>query len=162
MSLFHALFGTKLCRKHLVWRQNVLVCSKCGRIAGFRYQIGDGPDSLRVFLYPQFEDQYETVMQMKDTYRIIHANDVLGHISFVDFDTAVKEMKESVEDITYHGFDGLGIYVPSEDDEDEYETNEENYEDREDGSVMFSDSIDAVCDCCLPFLPDAASTLSDE
>lgn len=120
MQLFHALFGPRICKKHLTWRQNTLVCRVCGAVAGFRYQIGD---ELHLFLFPDYEDQYEIIAARRDTHRLISANDVLGHISFVDFDTAIMEMKDSVANITYHGFDGLGLYSF---DEEEFSDNQED------------------------------------
>ena len=124
MQLLHALFSTRSCKKHLVWRQNVLMCSVCGNIAGFRYQIGDEDDGLRIFLFPQFASEYERILHRVDTRRITQVNDVLGHISFVDFETAIMEMRDKIADITYHAFDDLGFYTPS-DDEEEFDDEEE-------------------------------------
>lgn len=117
MQLFHALFGPNVCKKHLVWRQNTLTCRVCGTAAGFRYMVGE---DLHIFLFSQFKDQYEIIMERPETRKIVSASDVLGQISFVDFDTAIMEMKDSIANITYHGFDGLGAYAPSEEEEFDY------------------------------------------
>ncbi len=140
MKLFHTLFGLNACKRNLVWRQNVLMCSVCGRVAGFRYQLGDGDDSLRIFVFPSFEDQYESIRKRPDTHKIVQANDILGHISFVDFATAIMEMKEKVADITYHGFDGLGFFTPS-DDVEEGDRFEDDFEEADDEN----DSGDRDC-----------------
>lgn len=156
MKLFHSLFGPNRCKKHLVWRQNALLCVECGRIAGFRYQIGDGEDNLRVFLFPEFMDQYEAVTARSDTHRIVQTNDVLGHVSFVDFATAIMDMREKIAEITYHGFDGLGAFAPSEEEElcdGQDENSEQSIADRDDCgdaalSDVWCDGGDGAADIC--------------
>ena len=140
MKLFHALLSPKLCRNQLCWIGNTLRCRSCGEPAGFRYTIGD---DLRVFLFPKWRIYADEIEHMTSTKQIDRIDDVLGGVSFVEFDTAIKEMKQEIEDITYHGFDGLGIYSPC--DEEEFDYEEEDDGDLEEGCGNDSCADDSVC-----------------
>lgn len=136
MNLLH-LLSPRWCKTHLVWRHNTLLCRVCGRVAGFRYQIGDTTEGIHVYLYPEFADQIDIISQRSDTYRIIRGDDVLGHISFVDFDTAITEMRQQLSEITMYAFEGMEV-----DNYDEEETDNEI-----DEADPFYDCDDADCGC---------------
>ena len=94
LKWLHMIFP-KRCALHLHWDGNTLLCSKCGAIIGFRYQIDD---VLHIFIFPQYAFLRPYVVERTDTYRIHTTQDVLGSVTFVDFDTAIREMKIALSD----------------------------------------------------------------
>lgn len=92
MSLLHSLSRTKNpCKKHLVWRGNTLRCSKCNEPAGFRW-LKDG--KIIVYLFSAFRDMQSQIDERSDTHLITSTQDVLGEISFVEFDEFIREVHE--------------------------------------------------------------------
>jgi len=94
LNILHTLFP-KRCAFHIHWDGNTLICSKCGAIIGFRYRIGD---VLHIFIFPQYVFLRPMVLERPDTYRVNVPQDVLGSVTFVDFETAIREMKMAISD----------------------------------------------------------------
>lgn len=88
--MFHFI-STNFCKKQLAWNRNTLRCKVCGRMAGFRWKYDD---SLRIYLYRGFEDIRQQIEEDPETYQITGSQDILGEVTFSDFDTFIEEVRE--------------------------------------------------------------------
>lgn len=93
MNFLH-IFNSNLCKNHLVWKRNVLCCSKCGKPAALRYMM-DG--DLRLYVYPEFTDMTPEIMLMPDTKQVVHVEDCLGIISLEEWDDFIAGIKYDIE-----------------------------------------------------------------
>lgn len=99
----------------------MLCCGHCGSAAGIRYKIGD---DLHIYLFQQYRDMKDFVLSMPDTKQVASVTDVLGEVSFLEFDDAIREIRECEQRMTRsdpapetedaeddYGFDYYASYV---------------------------------------------------
>ena len=98
MRFLHSLSKSKgPCKRNLAWCGDTLRCSICHEPAGFRWLEND---SVAIYLFPEFKDAWSRVTELEDTYHIRGASDVLGKISFRDFDEFIADIKERTSKIS--------------------------------------------------------------
>ena len=92
MKLFHKLSYTKtLCKHNLSWKRNTLCCDVCGEPAGFRWL---DHECISVYLFPKFKDMRGVIENRRDTYQITVPSDLLGMVTFKDFDQFIESIRK--------------------------------------------------------------------
>lgn len=78
--------------KNSIWQGFILCSPGYGEAIAIRY-VFDG--EVRVYVYDQFKEFYETIRNRKDTSEITGVRDYLGNVSFVEFDDLLSDIRQN-------------------------------------------------------------------
>ena len=73
----------KRCLDYATWKGGVLRCSKCGQMIALRYRIGE---EVKLYIFQKFRTKRKEIKGRKDCFQITKDGDLLGDISFKEFD----------------------------------------------------------------------------
>lgn len=72
------------------WAGSSFVCSKCGKELAFRYRIGE---EVRIFVHERFKKFAQEIKERKGSYEVSSWRDLLGDISFSDFEDLLHDFR---------------------------------------------------------------------
>ena len=79
-----------------MWKDGELRCSKCGQLIAVRYRIGK---EVHVYPFQKFKSDRKRIEGREDSYKITESGDLLGDISFEDFDDLRNYIRSDPADL---------------------------------------------------------------